>query len=48
MKGVGSEPAISMILAPYFICGRIPLATRLKNIGDIPITFLYGEFDWMD
>jgi cardiolipin-specific phospholipase len=36
-----------MLLEPYFISGREPLSLRLP-ISSIPMTFLYGEFDWMD
>ena len=48
MKPRGSEQAISMILEPYFMFSRRPLAPRLSNLNDIKITFLYGEYDWVE
>lgn len=47
MKPVGSERSISVILAP-FAYARNPLIKRIKSIGQMPVTFLYGEFDWME
>ena len=47
MKPKGSEVSISVILAP-FAYARNPLISRIKSLGQMPITFLYGEFDWME
>jgi hypothetical protein len=47
MKPVGSERSISVILAP-FAYARNPLIKRIKSIGQMQVTFLYGEFDWME
>lgn len=47
MKPRGSEVAITVILAP-FAYARNPLVDRLKGVGDLPITFMYGDFDWME
>lgn len=47
MKPRGSEVCITVILAP-FAYARNPLITRIKSLEQMPITFLYGDFDWME
>jgi pimeloyl-ACP methyl ester carboxylesterase len=47
MKPKGSEASISVVLAP-FAYAKNPLVRRIKDLGNLPITFLYGEFDWME
>ena len=47
MKPKGSEVCISVLLAP-FAYARNPLIDRIDGIGQTPVTFLYGEYDWME
>ena len=47
MKPKGSEVAITVILAP-FAYARKPLVDRLSGVGETPVTFLYGDYDWME
>ena len=47
MKPKGSEVAITVILAPFAFARR-PLVERIKKIGNIPVSFMYGDFDWME
>jgi len=44
-KGSG-EYSISHILAPGAMA-RLPLVNRVASIG-VPVTFVYGDHDWMD
>ena len=41
------QQLLTLILAP-FAYARNPLITRIKSLGQMPVTFLYGEFDWME
>ena len=46
MRKSGSEAAICVILGP-FAYARDPLFSRLTNLKDIKVTFMYGAYDWM-
>ncbi len=46
-RGGSGEHALSHLLAP-FAWGRHPLSGRLHELGDVPVTLIYGERDWMD
>jgi pimeloyl-ACP methyl ester carboxylesterase len=46
MKGKGSEVALMTICKPFGFV-KNPLCDRIELIKDIPMTFLYGAYDWM-
>jgi len=47
MKPRGSENLITVICEPFAYL-KEPLAERLPNLGQKPITFMYGDYDWME
>jgi len=46
MRGSG-EYCISHILAPG-AHARLPLVDRIEKLTTVPVTFVYGDQDWMD
>ena len=46
MKGKGSESSIMVICKPFAYAVN-PLGRRLPELGEMPMTFLYGQYDWM-
>ena len=47
MKARGSDDLLTVVVEPFAFL-KNPLGPRLSKLGDKPITFMYGAFDWME